>query len=235
MVNLLITVVLVIMIAVSAMVMSVIIGLPVIKSGITVSEIRDAESDLQGLDNIITEVAEEGEGAAREFTFSSPEQFRAEADADAIMFSSDIDTEIYDYLSRSTSGNLIFINGNDVDCFENDDNDDGITDLVMENSLIKFVFNYTERITPHSPIDTTTSIISITDKTSETTVNPVNSSIFIDGSSASGTGFSELIEAGKSRPTCAVKFFINSTNSYDAIYRLYSGADFAVVEVRNIK
>lgn len=235
MVNVVLTAVLVVLLAISAMALSLVLGFPILTSGITTREVRDAESDLRALDNLIREVAGEGEGAARRFNYNSPSQFRAIASDDAIEFSAQVDVEAYDYLSRTQSGNVIFINGHDVDCREADDNGDGTTDLVLENQLVKFVFNRTQRITPHSSIDTTLSILSITDKTNSVTVNPVNASVRIDGSSNNGTGFSEILDAGKGKPSCAAHFFINATRSYDIFYRLYTGADFAVMEVRNIK
>jgi len=81
-------------------------------------------------------------------------------------------------------------------------------------------------------------VLSIKEKSSETTVSIVNSSIVIDGnqSSSTGNGYSELLRSGTSLPECTVHFFINSTSSdYDIFYTLYSGADFFVVDIRNVR
>jgi hypothetical protein len=51
----------------------------------------------------------------------------------------------------------------------------------------------------------------------------------------SGNGYSEISSSGQALPSCQVHFFMNSTVDYDIYYKLYAGADFFVVEVRNIR
>jgi hypothetical protein len=148
-----------------------------------------------------------------------------------------LDIGVMDYFSRVVKGNLVYIAGNDVTCREEDVNADGVADLVMENSFLRVAFKKTTRTSPMAGINTSASIMQLTEKTGGATINMINSSIIIDNNQAtsSGTGYSEILKTGSDLPVCTVHFFVNSTVSYDVFYRLYAGADFITAEARNIR
>lgn len=206
------------------------IGLPVIDASKQQALFRDAENAGKLIDNAIRDIAAEGKGAVRVIEFTSPE-FVSLPEEDALEFKMTSGAELLEHLTRRFVGSIVYISGSDVSCTS-----DG--NITVENNRIQAVFQKVSKASPYSNIDTARNLLSIKEKGSGTTVSITNSSIVIDGnlSSASGNGYSELLRSGSSLPACTVHFFINSTSSdYDAYYTLYSGADFLVVDVRNVK
>ena len=219
------------LIVVAAMSLALYIGRPIIDSTIKTSDIKGAQNDLQFIDDYIRTVSREGKDAARIFKFSSSKEFESIPGEDAIQFSTTSPVQLVDYFTRSFSGNFVYISGNDVNCQEKDGNGDGVTDLVAENSYIKAVFKKV-----NGALNTSDILTQVTDKTNNVTVFVGNSSIVIDDdpSTSSGAGYTEISNAGTSRPVCQIHAYVNSTLKYDIYYKLYTGADFLTVEVRNI-
>ena len=181
------------------------------------------------------EVAADGAGSARIISFVAPRGFESVDEEDAVQFY--VEVSGLDYLSRTLNGDIIYIGGNDVNCERKDGDKDGDNDLVLENSFLKAVFNATEKAAPLQQLNTANNIVSVTEKTGNTTVRFANTSFVLggDASTSAGTGYSEIRRQDSSAPLCDVHFFVNSTVDYDIFYRLYAGADFLSVEVRNIR
>ncbi|MBI4895834.1 MAG: hypothetical protein HY831_05055 [Candidatus Aenigmarchaeota archaeon] len=206
--------------------MVLVIGTPVVDKVKGNLEFRDSEDFLLTLDKTVKEVSNEGEGSSR-IIKSSGGDFRINEKENLIEFYQR--TSVFDYLTRKLNGNVIFIAGTDSKCYEKDMNNDGIIDLVMENSYLTVVLSKV-----NGTYNTAGNIIVM--KNQNSSITPVDSSIIIDGnpSTSSGTGFSYLERVGNEIPKCRARFFMNSTIDYDIYYTLYSGADFLVVDVRNI-
>ena len=226
-----IALVILLLIVVAAMSLALYIGRPIIDSTIKTSDIKGAQNDLQFIDDYIRTVSREGKDAVRIFKFSSAKEFESIPGEDAIQFSTVSSIQLVDYFTRSFSGNFAYISGNDVQCQEKDGDGDGVTDLVAENNYIKSVFKKAA-----GALNTSEIIMQITDKTNNVTVFVGNSSIMIDEdpSTSNGAGYTEISWAGTNRPLCQVHAYVNSTVKYDIYYKLYAGADFLTVEVRNI-
>lgn len=203
-----------------------VVGTPVIDKAKSSLEFREAENFFIKLDSSIREVVKEGEGSSRLIKSSSGD-FRISSEEDLIEFSQR--TSLFDYLARKITNGVLLISGADVSCYEKDINNDGKQELVMENSYIAVALNKV-----NGTYDTKKNIVNI--RKQVISINPVDSSIVIDKNinTASGTGFSYLEKTGIEFPKCRARFFMNSTLNYDIFYTLYSGADFLVVEVRNI-
>lgn len=213
-------------------------GKPAIEIAKASTEARDAETVMKFVDNYMREIAAEGNGSIRQYKFIAPKEFEALKGENAIVYSSETSQSLFDFGTRTKSGNLIYIAGSDVSCAEADGNSDGVTDFVIENRFVRFVFNRTPETSPYSSIDTNYAILNMTQKNSGTSIIPSNSSIHVDGNSSSsyGNGFTEISRTGSNLPFCTVRFFVNSSSwDYDAYYRLYAGADFLTVYVRNIR
>ena len=206
---------------------------PIFSSAIKTTEIKNAESDMRFIDDYIVTVAREGKDAARIFKFSSPRSFETIPGEDAVQFSTESDTNFIEYLNRRPSGNFVYLSGSNVNCQEKDGDGDGTIDLVAENDRIKAVFR---KIPAETAIVTDRLLLQITEKTNNITTYIGNSSIVIneDHSTSVGVGYSEISNTGSNLPICQVHAFVNSTLNYDIYYKLYAGADFLVVEVRNI-
>ena len=191
------------------------------------SSIRDANSAMLIIGNAVKEVAAEGYGAKRSLKLSYSGRMESIPGEDAVQFDSEAGPQLFDYLSREFSGNTVKIAGGDVSC-----ND--LANLTMENTFLKVQM---KKIPRSSAINTTDILISLKEKTNSTEVIFSNSSVAIDGnlSTVNGTGYSEISWKGQNMPFCQAHAFVNSTKSYDVYYRLYAGADFLVIDVRNIK
>src|SRR3989338_5364164 len=217
--------VLIVAIVVAGVGLVLVVGTPVIDNVKAGLEFKNSEDFMLQFDKAVREVAKEGEGSSR-ILRSSDGSFQVSSQEDSVEFSQR--SGVFDYLTRKLSGNLIFIAGSDVSCYESDANNDGKEDLVMENSYIKAALNMV-----NGSYSTQTNIVMI--KNRNFTIFPTDSSIMIDGnpSTSSGEGFSYIQRPGKELPKCRVHYAMNSTLDYDIYYTLYSGADFITVEVRN--
>jgi hypothetical protein len=199
-------------------------GKSVIDKATDTEKFREAEDVMRFIDNSISSVAEEGAGAKRILEFTSPGYFETIPQEDVVQFHAE--SSIIEYLSRKITGNLVYISGDDVSCSSGNN-------LTMENSYLKAVF---QKVDPISPVNTENNIIMLKEKTLGTELYPTNTSIIIDDNPATayGNGYSEILKIGDNLPSCTVHFFVNSTVSYDLYYTLYAGADFLVIDVRNI-
>ncbi len=229
----------VLLFAMTVLVISVVLlqSKPIIESSTTYVDIKNAENIMRMIDNAVREVAQEGINSSRIVIFSAPKQFESIPEEDSIEFSAITNSKSgVDYFSRQVRNDLVSVSGNDVYCSEKDANNDGVADLVIENSFLSAAFKKINKTSPLLQHDTAANIIQLKEKTGNTTVTFVNSSIYIDSDvrTSGGVGYSEILKAGSLLPSCTVHFFINATVRYDVYYKLYAGADFIVAEVRNI-
>ena len=217
-----------IFIATTALVLS--IGMPVVDLSINSVKFDEAIRTMKMLDNYIKEVSSEGAAAERVLKVSSPGEFIVNPEEDSVQFSLESSAELMEYFSRKSEGNLIYISGSDVNCYVDEN-------LILENSFIKTLFQNIPRTEPLSVLNTKDNIQMIEERTYNTIIYPEDSSVVIDDNpaSSSGSGYSEILKKGYSLPSCSVHFFVNSTVSYDIFYTLYSGADFLVIDVKNVR
>ena len=202
---------------------------PTLDSAELTGNVQDAESFLRSLDNQIEEVWKEGSGSRRIFPFSTADSYEVSDEEDAITYQKEARTELLEYQSSVFRNNLIFISGSQADCLDENGQ------FVMENPYIRAVFR---KVAKTSTIRTNETLISIKEKSGSSTLSFSNSSIVIDGNStsSSGTGYTEMLKTGRSRPFCTVHMAVNSTPfTYDVFYILYSSSDFIVADVRNIR
>jgi len=205
------------------------IGNPIISKSQTSAQIQEAEEIMKHLDNYIKEIASEGNGSSRIFSFTaSGGSFMADAREDSIQFKIN-GPRTMEYLSRKKHGDLYTISGNDVDCSTTANN------LIMSNSRLNITFQRKGSSSNWVAINTSQNILNITQRDLGITVNFTNTSVMINGDSttSNGTGYSEILRTGDNRPFCIAHFHINSSVEYDIYYTLFAGADFLVQEVRD--
>ena len=205
------------------------IGNPIISKSQTSAQIQEAEEIMKHLDNYIKEIASEGNGSSRIFSFTaSGGSFVADAREDSIQFKIN-GPRTMEYLSRKKRGDLYTISGNDVDCSATANN------LIMSNSRLNITFQKKGSSSGWVAINTSQNILNITQRDLGITVNFTNTSIMIndDSTTSNGTGYSEILRTGDNRPFCIAHFHINSSVEYDIYYTLFAGADFLVQEVRD--
>jgi len=230
------TILVAVVIAVIGIVASIVF--PMINTMTVSSEIDEAIVEMKNLDRLIREVIREGTDSSRMFMFTGPQKIDVLKEEDAIQYQKNVDSDLFEYFSRTMTKDMIFIAGADVNCYEEDTDGNGNTDLVLENTFVKFAFQRIPIASPLSSINTTGNIVQIEEKTRSTVINPTNSSIILDNdqTTATGTGYSEILRTGRNQPECTVHFYVNSDQGtdYDIYYKLYTGADFLVIDVRNI-
>ena len=227
--NSLISLVILLLIAIIGFTIVLGVGIPAVDATKDQSTFRDAEASAKLLDNAIRGVAADGKGAVR--VLNLKQEFVSIPEEDALEFSMTAGIELIEHRTRRIAGGIAYISGNDVSCSESGQN------MTMENALIAVNFQRVVKTTPYANIDTAGNILSMREKASGITVNIANSSIVVDDnqSSASGNGYSEILRTGVGLPVCTAHFYINSTSAdYDIFYMLYSGADFLVMDVRNV-
>ncbi|MBI4018104.1 MAG: hypothetical protein HY368_00675 [Candidatus Aenigmarchaeota archaeon] len=227
-----VTFVLVTAIAIAAMFMVLNIGLPAIEGAKTGETFRQTESVMIQIDNAVREVAKEGVGSRRVIKFTSQGDIEVVPQEDFIQSRTESKASAIDFLSRKTGKNIMYIGGEDVVC-------DASANFTVENTFFKAVLLKAANATPLPSLSTNNIIISLTEKDSGTQVNVTNSTIIIDDNPAlaGGTGFTELLRAGRGLSSCTVHAFVNASSSisYDVYYTLYAGADFLKVELRNVR
>ncbi|MEM7813716.1 MAG: hypothetical protein QW548_02330 [Candidatus Aenigmatarchaeota archaeon] len=193
------------------------------------SALSQAEQALERLDAAILSVSREGIGASRIVALPAlPGMWQLIQEDDTIEFR--LPLSILEPLVRRIRDDMVYISGFDANCSLG--SYAGVPALVMENSYLKA---YLQRV--NGTIDTSQNVLALHSKVTNMTIAPADSSIEINGDplTSSGTGFSEM-RTGVGMPKCRAHFFVDSAAglSYDIFYTLYSGADFLVVEVRNI-
>jgi hypothetical protein len=203
-------------------------GMPVVDSMKGDLQFRDSEQFLREFDSYVKDVVSEGNGSIRVIK-SSGGDFQIDANENLVQFRQD--SNVFDYLTRRISNDMMIIAGNDVDCFESDVNKDGRMEYVMENSYLQAVFQKA-----NGTYDTAKNVLSMKQMHNNRTIVVLDSSIIIDNdvTTGKGSGYSEIV-AKRDAPLCRVHFFMNSTLDYDIYYTLYAGADFVVAEVVNIR
>jgi hypothetical protein len=210
---------------------AVFISTPLIESSKDASQLKESEFILKMIDNSVREVVKEGQSSRRLLGINSPGSIEVNPAEDAVQITSFPRLGMTDYLTRSVTGNLVYISGSDVSCSSSGN-------LTLENSYLKVVLRKTDRTAPLSAVRTAENLVFVTEKTGNAQISFANTSIVVDdnASSSSGTGYSELLKEGSDLPACTAHFFVDSPAAdYDIYYTLYAGADFLTVDIRNVK
>lgn len=232
MVNPLVSFVLLTAVVVAAIFLTLSIGTPAIESARSGEMLRQTEAVMVKIDNAVREVADEGTGSKRVVKFVSPGELEVIPQEDAVQHRTEGSFGIIDFLSRKSTGNILYLGGEDVSCSNE-------TNITMENTFFRAVLLKVNNATPLASLNTKDIIISLTEKDSGVQANVTNSTVTIDSNAtlAGGTGFTELLRAGRGLPSCTTRAFINvsSSASYDVYYTLYAGADFLKITVRHLK
>lgn len=204
-----------------------VLGKPIIENAGIGAKLDEAESALKTIENNVYEVVDEGPGSSRVFTVNVPGEITKKENT--LQFQIKSPKPVFDYFSRSfVTDSITRISENDARCY-------AAENIVMENSRIRVELQRVVKTNPLQEINTKNNIASILQKDSGSIIRPSDTSIFIDAlvETRSGNGYSELMAEGP-QPVCIAHFFVDSSLDYDIYYKLYSGADFLVVEVRNI-
>jgi hypothetical protein len=231
----------VLMIFISFMALALVItmGLPSLNRAKEAATINEATQHMRELDSMIREVASEGTGALRSMVMKvSSGTYTVNGKSDSVDFTYEMKYGLIDYGTFLKEGNLYMMSGTSAKASEYDLNGDGLTELVLENDILRVgIQKIANSSSPNTDaIDTKNNIKILNLKENMVNVTPTDTSIVFDSlpSTSSGTGYSEIIRKGEYMSKAEALVRVNSTDiAYDVIYTLPSSADFLTVKIVN--
>jgi len=223
-----------------AIILILVIGKPIINRTQYTESFKQVELTFQKLDNYITQVASEPKGSRRKISLTVPftqegDEIRIIPEENAVQYEFNAPLDILEYFSRRKKENLLYIAGSDVTCNETADK------IFMENTHLKLELKKVAYNSPLNTINTSETIMNITQKDENVRIEPSDSLIILDNDTSTGwgSGYSEILNNVTNAPFCIAHLYIepssNLVSSYDVYYILYAGADFLEVSVRNVK
>jgi len=213
------------------------IVLPAINRAQESSVINEGMENMKIMDNVIREVASEGTGTFRTVQLKvSGGEYKINGKSNNIEFTYPTTSGIFTADSYMKEGNLILSAGANAKASEYDLNNDGTTELVLENEILRVGIVRNGTSTSYATMNTSGIIKLINIKDNSMNVTPVDSSIVLDDipSTSYGNGYSELVRSGDNLPKAEVLVHVNTTYAvYDVIYTLQSGTDFLIIKIQN--
>ena len=211
----------------------------VLEQGRGLQDFNQGKQIMNTLDATIRELMYEATGAKRVVSLKSPGEIIVSGKTDKIKYRITSETPLLEPGTKTREGNLLITTGPVMDAYEGDVDDDGQTDLVLENDNVLFAIRKIGSPTNMVAINTTNMISLIRNKDLSIDINDPVSGLFIDenDNSAFGTGYTELIDMGEGSTYQSIKIFVQSDANinYTAIFTLGSGTDFIELEIRNVK
>lgn len=194
-------------------------GEPIVEDTLVIRKIKSADELLSLIDKTIKEVSRLT-GSVKMFEFySEVSGFETVPEEDAIQFEIETGSRIFEPFSRSLKNNKIYISGNDVKCSSTNES------IILENTYLIVTFK-----SINGSLNTSEIIQSLKEKSTSSTIYPTLTFI-IDNNSSTGTGYTELLKSGENLPVCTVHAHVEATTTYDIYFKLYSYADFLVIDV----
>ena len=225
------------MITIAAVTFVLYVAIPAINRAKEAAVLNEAMQNMRVLDNLIREVASEGVGSLRSMQLKvSDGKYTVNQKANSVDFDYEITSNLIRPGTFVKEGNLMIMSGVNAEAKEQDFDGDGITDLVLENEIIRVVLKKVGSSSNWQPIDTKSIVKLFNMKENGRNVTIEDSSVFLDDYLASsyGTGYSKLIKSGDHLARAEAVVHINSSIvEYDIVYSLQSGADFLLVNIEN--
>ena len=209
---------------------------PSIESSRSVQGFNDAKNIMAEIDAIIKELMFEAAGASRSLNIKTNNPLIISGKEDKIKIKAETDVQVLDPGSRIKQGNLLLSSGHLMKAYEGDADNDGNTDLILENDAVLFAVRKIGNSSNWASINTTNFITFIKSKIADVNITPV-SKIMIDGmdNSSYGTGYTELIEKNDYLTSGAIRAYVNSTSfSYEVFFALSASSDFVEMDVRRV-
>jgi hypothetical protein len=206
------------------------IAIPFLDKAKETGILNEGYKNIQTLESLIREVASEGIGSLRTIQLAvTGGNYFVDNNTGEVYFSLDSKSDVYQSGTFIKNGNILTVAGQGVSAINNG------TNLILENKLLKLVFNKVGNESYFENIDTSENIKNVYLKKIDTNINPLDSSIYIDNTVLTGNGYSRIVRIGSNLALGEVLFHINSTiGVVDAIYSLKADADFIDMKVRNV-
>ena len=143
---------------------------------------------------------------------------------------------------NAQQGNVVVSSGgaSTLKAYESDIDNDGNTDLVLENSAVIFAVKKLGNSTSNVTINTSSIITLMRNSRLNLNVSYPHSGIFVNDleKTSYGNGYTELTSIGNNLVSSSVHLHLNSTAAnvtYDAVFSLAAGKDFLELQAKNVK
>ena len=199
----------------------------IIEENSSIHSFERAKYTMSNLHSVINEMLFEATGARRSMNIEVNGEFIIAGNEDRIKY------KIYDVAlepgTRKEEGKIQIITGPTMSAYENDIDNDGTMDIVLENDFVLFAIRKES-----STVNTTDMITMIRNKDMNVDVVPKSTLMINDMLNTSyGNGYTELIQEGYDLTSSSINVVVNSEAgiSYNAIFTLGAGNDFIELEV----
>ena len=205
---------------------------PLIEENQAYQSLNKAKHAMSELDAVINELIFEAAGSRRSMNFASDGTLLVADEEDSIKLRMSIGVGIFEPGTKVKEGNLLIVNGPFMDAYEDDINNDGYTDLVLENDAVLFAV----RKFSNEFINTSSMITRIDNKLASVNITP-ESRITIGelDESSYGNGTTELTETGSYLLSSGISIHLNTTAfEYEVLFTLGAGQDYIEMEIVRI-
>ncbi|HLC67479.1 MAG TPA: hypothetical protein VJI12_01220 [archaeon] len=234
-----ITNVLVIAIIIASAIIAVNMINPTIQEGQSLQTFNDAKKTMETIDSAIIQVFFEAPGSRRVVDVNIPKgKLSVVGGEESVKLRLD-DLKLFQPGIRTQDGNILVTSGAQVNSYEEDTDNDGSTDLVVENSAVKFAVRKIGSAGSPALINTSDIITLIRNRRTGTDIWHPKSAIYINESARStyGVGYTELTQTSDFISSSGVHIFVNATDanmSYDAVFTLGPSQDFMEFYVTHV-
>lgn len=240
-INEMVSMVIVILVSVTAIAIVMTVALPAINKAKEVALLNEGKQNMHQLDDLVREVASEGLGSLRSFSFkSSGGEYAVNSRINSIDFTYSAKYSTIQPGTFIQDGNLMITSGTNskASIYNLSTPADGNGQIVLENENIRVALHYNSSANATFPETINTSKIVQRFNFISTGVNvtPSDSMISIDdfNDSTLGSGYSYIVKTGDHLASADAVFVINTTTvHYEILYSLPSGADFLNVKIQN--
>lgn len=212
---------------------------PMVEEGVFVNQLNKAKQLASVLDSVIKDLSIEAPGARRAVRIISDfGTFDVAGKEDRFKFRLASSQQAYEPGTVVREGNYIITAGPSMKAYEQDINNDGTADLVMENDAAVFAVRKTGSPSNWTAIDTASMISFIRNKRSNVNITPVSGIFIGDAFNTSyGNGYTELTRSGSVLQDSSVRIVVNSTGGtrYEALFTMRSAQDFVELEIKNLQ
>lgn len=212
---------------------------PVIEEGRDFQKFNEVKKTMHEIDAAISDVLFEAPGARRILDVNIKDAKLVVSDGDDKLKIRIDNVDIFSSGVRTQEGNIEISSGPAMKAYEKDIDDDGNTDLVLENGLVIFAIKKLGSPSNHVTVNTTSFVTLMRNKRLNLNVSTPKSGIFINDKETTsyGIGYTELTKLGETSDSSSIHVYINATAAnvtYDATFTLATSLDFVTLQVSHV-